>query len=104
RAAFVLLDPDAQAVGHDAVRSKPLQHRVIERKMQPTAMDADFRILIAGALAAWLLVDELAETVEEAALGILDAGFEQFVAEAECRELAHAVRQQRDADAEFLEF
>ena len=42
--------------------------------MQPAAMDADFRILIAGALAARLFVDELAETVEEAAFLILDAG------------------------------
>src|SRR5258708_23221592 len=72
--------------------------------MQPPAMDADLGILIAGLLAARLLVDELAETVEEAALGILDAGFEQLVAEAERGEFAHAMWQQRDADAEFLEF
>ena len=65
-------------------------------------MDADFRVLVAGALAARLPVDELAEAVEEAALGVLDARAQQFVAQAERGQLAHRMRQQRDADAELL--
>src|SRR5436305_9105855 len=71
--------------------------------MQPPAMNADLRILIAGALAARLPVDELTKTIEEAALGVLDAGFEQLLAEPERREFAHAMRQQRDANAEFFQ-
>ena len=72
--------------------------------MQRAAMDADFRKLIAGALAPRLLVDELPEAIEEAALGVLDSSAQQLIAEAERREFTHAVRQQRDADAELLEF
>ena len=103
RAALVLLDAGAEMVGDDAIRPEPLLHGAIEREMQRAAMDADFRILVAGRLAARLLVDELAEAVEEAAFGVLDSGAQQFIAEAERGELAHRMRQQRDADAELLQ-
>ena len=67
-------------------------------------MDADFRILdIRQVCRAISLIDELAEAVVEAAFAIFDAGLEQFVAEAERAEFAHGMRQQRDADAEFLD-
>src|SRR3954453_5187735 len=67
-------------------------------------MDADFRILIPGKLSARLLVDELAEAIEEAALRVLDSRRQQLIAQTQRGELAHAVRQQRDADAELFQF
>ena len=70
--------------------------------MQPAAMDHHLRVLVAGVLAALLLVDELAEAVEEAALAVLDAGRQQLVRDTERGEFAHRMRQQRDADAELL--
>jgi hypothetical protein len=88
-------------VGGDAV-ADPLAHGAVEREMQLAAMDADFRILIARRLAARLAVDQLAEAVEETALGVLDAGAQQFIAEPERGKFAHRMRQQRDADAELL--
>src|SRR5205823_11322245 len=97
----VLLNAEAQTIGGDAILADPLLHGAIERKMQPPAMNADLRILIARALAARLLVNELAEAVEEAALGVLDAGAQQLVAQAKRRQLTHRVREQRDADAEL---
>ena len=103
RAALVLLDAGAKPIGDDAVLADALLHGLVQHAVQRAAVDADLRILVAGALAARLLVDELAEAVEEAALGVLDAGREQLVAQAERGEFAHAVRQQRDADAELLQ-
>src|SRR2546430_2380293 len=89
-------------IGRNAVRAKAFLHRPIERAMQPAAMDADLGKLIAGALAARLLVNQLAETVEETAFGILDARTQQFITQAKRGEFAHRMRQQRDADAELL--
>src|ERR1700722_12739228 len=65
-------------------------------------MDAHLGILIAAEFSARLLVDQLAEAVEERALARLEAGREQRLVDAERRELAHRMRQQRDADAELL--
>ncbi len=92
-AGVVLLDADAIVVEQDGVAAKLGARRFVQNEMQLAAMDADFRILIAGEFAARLLVDELAETVEEAAFAVLDAGREQRVADAERGELAHGMRQ-----------
>ena len=104
RAALVLLDAGAKMIGDDAVLADALLHGAIEREMQPAAMNADFRVLIARRLAARLLVDELAEAVEEAALGVLDAGGSSSSPRPSADEFAHRMRQQRDADAELLQF
>jgi len=61
--------------------------------MQLAAVDADFRVLVAGEFAAVLAINELAEAVVEPAFAVLDAGLEQFVADAERREFAHGVGQ-----------
>jgi hypothetical protein len=50
--------------------------------VQLAAMDADFRVVVASEFAARLLVDELAEAVEETAFAVLDTGFQQFIADA----------------------
>src|SRR5690349_3146783 len=71
--------------------------------MKAAAVNADFRHLVAGQFAARLLVYELPKAIVEAALAVLDAVAEQTIGEAERAEFAHGVRQQRYADAEFLE-
>src|SRR6185312_197401 len=90
--------------GEDRVGAQPFARRRIEVQMQPAAMDADLRIVVAGKLPARLLVDELTEAVEEAAFPVLDPGGEQFAGDTERGEFAHRMRQQRDADAELPDF
>src|SRR5690606_13393691 len=79
-------------------------HGVIEGHVQAAAVDAHFRVFVTAEAATRLLVDELAESVEEAAIAVLDAGLEQRVGKAQRGEFAHRVRQERDADAELLQF
>ena len=67
-------------------------------------MDADFRKWIAGKFSSIFPIDQLAEAIEKRALAIFDAGLEQGVAHAKRRELAHRMRQQRDADPELPDF
>jgi CPA2 family monovalent cation:H+ antiporter-2 len=76
------------------------RHGFVEDHVQPAAMDTDFRKGISGKFAAVLSVNQLSETVEEATFAVLDAGPEQIVAEPECAEFAHRMRQQGNADAE----
>ncbi len=102
RRVVVLFDADAIAVGHDAVAAEPFARCLVKDQMQPPAMDADLRQLIAGESSALLPVDQLAEAVEEAALAVLDAGFLDLRLQAERRQLAHGMGQERDADAELL--
>ena len=78
--------------------------RLEQDHVQAAAMDAHLGILISAEFSARLLVDQLAETVEETAFEIFDPGAEQFVGYPERRELPHGMRQQRDADAELLYF
>ena len=73
-AVGVLREVDAGVVGDDPVGAELGERRAVENHVQLAAMDADLRMRIAGALAARLPVDQLAEPVEEAALGVLDAG------------------------------
>ena len=61
-------------------------------------------VLVAAGEAARLLVDQLAEAVEEGAFGIDDAGRDDLVLQAECGEFAHGVGQHGNADAELLHF
>jgi hypothetical protein len=65
---------------------------------------ADFGKFIAAVAPAKLLVDQLAETVEEAALQVFDAECLKVVMDAYFRELAHGMGQQCDASAYLLNF
>ena len=78
-APLVLFDAGAFVIGAEW-RRRPSRScaALYENHVQAAAVDADFRILVAGQLAARLLVDELAEAVVETALAVLDAGLEQF--------------------------
>ena len=71
--------------------------------MQVRAVHRQLRPAVAGESAARLLEDELAEAVVEAQLPRLDRGPGELFLQAELGELAHAVRQQVDADPERLD-
>jgi len=64
-------------------------------------MDTDFRKRIAGKFPPILAIDQLAETIEERTLAGFDAGLEQGITQPERGELAHGMRQERDANAEL---
>src|SRR5258705_7520446 len=58
---------------------------------------------IAGISPAGLLVEQLAESIEERALRVRHAAGDNPVLKAQCGEFAHRMRQDGDPDAELLE-
>ena len=66
-------------------------------------MHADFREGVPRELATRFLVDELAETVEEAAFAIFDACAVSLSARPSAANSRMRVREHRDADPEFLD-
>ena len=99
-AAIAAIGTGAAVVQVNVVIPQTLADRRQQRAVQLAAVDADFRDRIARMAAARLAVDELAEAVEEHALEILDSlGFDLGL-HAQRRQLAHGVRQERDADAD----
>ena len=68
--------------------------------MQVRPVDRKLRPLVAGVPAARFLEDELAEAVVEAQLLRLDRERGELFLQAQLGQLAHAVRQQVDADAQ----
>src|SRR4030095_8484767 len=88
-------------MGEQARRPQSLHRGTPQRQVHPAPMNADLGDRVAGGAAARLGVDELAEAVEEAALAILYALARQRLAHAERGQLAHGVRQERDADTEL---
>src|SRR5579875_1587886 len=67
-------------------------------------MDSHLGIRIAPKLAARLLVNELAEAIEEAALLVLNPLSQQLLAQPQGRELAHRMGQQGDAHPQLFDF
>ena len=91
-------------VGLDALLADPLARGLEQNHVQLAAMDAQFRIFIAGEFPARLAINELPVAIEEHAFAIFDRDIAQAALQAERAEFAHGVRQQRDADAERFEF
>ncbi len=81
RAVVVLLDAGAFAIGQHRVTAESFQHGFVKHDVQAATMDTDFRKGIAGKFPPILAIDQLAETIEECALAIFDAGLEQGVAQ-----------------------
>jgi len=75
RAAIVLLGAGALAIGQHRLSTESSQHGFVKYDVQAATMDTDFRKGIAGKFSAILAIDQLAETIEERALAIFDAGF-----------------------------
>ena len=100
-APIVLLQPHALVIGEQSIGAEPLRSRGPQGQVKPPAMDAHLRHRVTAGSPTRLGVNELAEAVEEAAFAVLDALGGQRLAQAERRELAHGVRQQRDAHAEL---
>jgi hypothetical protein len=99
----ILREPDAATVGQDMVGTEPFERCLVQHPVQPAAMHADFRYRIPGEAAARFAIDQLAKAVEEAALLVLDAERFEALLQAEPRQFAHRMRQERDADPELLD-
>ena len=99
---LVLLDPDASAIKLDPLGAEARAGALVEDHLQPAAMDADFWKFVTGGFAARLAINQLTEAIVEAAFAVLDASCKQFFLQAERGEFAHAMRQERDADAELF--
>src|SRR6185312_3316010 len=97
------LGADALATEAVALRPRRGDEGIEQHAMQIGAMDRDLRPAIARRAAELLLIDELAEAVEESGLGGQHAEPGEVLLNADCIELLHRVRQEIDADAERLE-
>src|SRR5258707_2398848 len=90
-------------IERDAIGAQPLACRLVEHTVELASVYAEFGMGIAGVAPARLAVDELPVAIEEEALLVLDRHRAQSLLQAERRELAHRVGQERDADAELLD-
>src|SRR5947207_812162 len=79
----------------------PGMRRLAQHPMELSAVDAQLRMRVPRAQPARFAVDELAEAVEEEALGILDRHRAQLLLESQGLQLAHPVGQERDAHAQL---
>ena len=68
--------------------------------LQVAAVDRELRVLVSGGAAERLLVDQLAEAVEEGGIGGGDRGLGERGFKAERGELSRSMRKQVDADAD----
>jgi len=99
----ILLEPEAVPAEVNALRADPRLHRVEQERLQVAAMDRELRPRVAGLAPQRFLIYELAEPVEEHALGGLDRDARERRLEAELAEDLGSVRQQVDADADRLD-
>jgi hypothetical protein len=103
RAARILLDTDAFAVGDHRIPAELFLYRLVEDHVQAAAMDTDFRKGVSGEFSAVLAINQLPKTIEEGAVAVFDPGLEQCVAQAERIKLTHGMWKQRDADPKLLD-
>ena len=100
----LLLDPNALMTGDDAVPAQAADRRAVEDHVQLAARNAQLGIRIARFPPALFLVKQLTEAVEEAALAHLDRRRNHLAVQSQRRQLAHGMRQERDANAQLLQF
>src|SRR5260370_36070742 len=103
RGAAGILDLGALPAQHQPAGAGARDEGVDERRLKIPAADRDLRPVIAGGTPERLLVDELAETVEEHRLRSEHAARGERLLEPERRQLLNRMRQQVDADAQRLD-
>ena len=74
--------------------------RIEQHHLQVAAMDRELRMIVAGRAAERLLIDQLAEAIEEGRVRGRDRDLRQRRLEAERGKLLGGMRQQVDADAD----
>ena len=89
---MILLETNAPAIGRYFCVAERRSHRVVKNEMKTAAVNAEFRIRITGILAARLPVNELAKSIEEATLPVLDTDATQRVLQSQCGQLPHGMR------------
>ncbi len=100
RPLLALLDADAAMPGDDTVGARFADECLVDDLLQVAAVDLELRPRIAGVGSHRLLVDELAEAVEEARFLRRHADRGQRLLQPQLAELPAGVRQDADADAD----
>src|SRR6185437_13562951 len=85
----------------DARFAEPFARGLVDRRLQPAAVDRELRKFEAGIGAAWLAPDFLADAVHVEKLVRADSDLVELREQAELRQLLDCVRQRVDADAQF---
>src|SRR5437016_11037870 len=83
RPVLILLRADAFAIRHHRILAEAFLCSLIQDHVQAAAMDAHLGKGISGKFSTLFAVDQLAETVKEAAIAIFDAGLEQGITQTE---------------------
>ena len=102
-AAFVLRERTEAAAGVDRIRAQALDHRLVNRALQASAMDGELRHLVAGIEAALFVPDLLAVAGQVKQLEGADGGGIKPVEQTKSGQLADGMRQRVDADAELAD-
>ena len=90
--------------GDDAVRAGTRAKRFQQHHLQIAAMDRELRMIVARRAPERLLIDQLAEAIEEGGIGGRDRDVCQSLLKPERGKLFCSMRQQVDADADRLDF
>src|ERR1700722_10844349 len=103
-AVIVLLHADAVMIGENAIRADPALEGFQQHHLQVAAMNRKLRMVVAGPAAERLLIDQLAEAVEEGCIFGLDRHPRQIRFKAKRGEFLGGVRQEVDADTYRADF
>ena len=101
---MILFDADTMMSGQQPVTAGAREESIQQHPLQVAAMNRELRMIVAGGAAERLLIDQLAEAIEEGRIRGRDRNLGQRRFEAECCQLPCGMRQQIDADADRLDF
>src|SRR5205823_3205919 len=102
-AGIILLDAEAVMICDDPVVPGAGAESIEQHHLQIAAMNGELRMIVTGGASQRLLIDQLAEPIEEGRVPGLDREARQRAFEAERRKLLGGVRQQIDADPDGLD-
>ena len=92
------------ASGNQPIAAGARHERIEQDHLQIAAMDRELRTLVTGGTAERLLIDQLAEAIEESCVGRLDRDPRQCRLQPKSGKLLGCVREQIDADPNGLDF
>src|SRR5579872_4714938 len=98
-ATVILFDAETMTPGDDPVIPGMQAEGVEQNPLQIATMNGKLRMIVAGSAAERLLIDELAEAVEEGRVPRFDRDLRQRVLKPKRGEFLGRMRQQVDADA-----
>ena len=99
-AGLVLFDADAMTVGDEPIASRARPKSIEQHHLQIAAMDRELRMLVACRAAQRLLIDQLAEAIEEGRVPGFDRDACQRLLKSKRGKFFCCVREQIDADTD----